>query len=151
MLRIRKHINQLISIGLSFWMVFISMGFSMNLHICQDQIKTLSIIGEIENCQTMKNCSSKKHCEVMVEEQSDYSTQCQNDCCTEESIWLKSDQEQFKVNLENVVPESTIQFLLAFTKSLQNNDNDNSNVSFVDYNPPPLIGNIYKAVQSFRC
>lgn len=133
---------------MAFIMLLSTTGFSIDLHFCQGQIKSLSFIGEAKSChsQTTKPCSSKKKaCSIKTTEKD-----CQKDCCSNKTIIVDaSDADQKIPNTE--LSSDQMDFLTAFVEVyiLSHYDFYKNIIPYQNYVPPLLDRDISVLVQCF--
>jgi len=140
-----------VALFLVFLMLFTSVGFSIDMHFCQGDIKSFSLIGKAKNCheQAERSTLCKHHQIKMV--QSDACDKKENkDCCENRTINLDSKQEQQIQTVDFSLTKPFKQFLTAYIYTFyQDNLNQKQNVFFTHYRPPLISRDIPILVQSF--
>lgn len=135
-------------------LVFVSStGLSIDLHYCQGQIKSFSLIGEAESChqQTKKVCCKKEHkiCHAAQSNQDDLG-KCEKNCCSNKTIKVESNDEAKKLQ-STELSQKQVKFLTAFVQVflLEKIDLSKIIVPHLNYIPPLLNKNIPILIQSF--
>ena len=146
---------------LSALMLISSTGVAMDMHYCQDILKSVRLIGEAPTChdqeakEKMPACHKKaiqkaeKQCHK--NDSTSEEEECQNDCCSHEVIhaqldadYLKSEQNQLEYN-----PQLTQVFLSTFILIYQSNS-ELVKDHFLNYKPPLPDKDIPVLIQSFQ-
>ena len=108
---------KLVALFLCFLMVFSSIGLSIDIHICQGSIKSVSFFGNKATCEMMKNDAKNKsfHCKMSKSKHcAKMGSKKQKDCCHNEKIEVKKVENisasSFKSFVSNEI--TIISFLL---------------------------------------
>lgn len=135
-------------------LVFVSStGFSIDLHYCQGQIKSFSLIGEAESCHQK---AEKQHCKKQQKPcQAAQSTpgklgSCKKNCCSNKTIKVESNDEAKKLQ-STELSQKQIKFLTTFIQVFLLEEIDLSKIIIphLNYIPPLLNKNIPMLIQSF--
>lgn len=110
-------------------MFFTSIGFSLDMHYCQDEIQSISVFGKAKSCdklanhhcdQTTRSChkSNKNNNSALSSCDSQISgNECDRDCCHNKSIQLENLDENSLSASYISLELNQIQFVLAFVSS----------------------------------
>ena len=135
-------------------LVFVSStGFSIDLHYCQGQIKSFSLIREAESCHQK---AEKEHCKKQqkpchaAQSNSDELGKCKKNCCSNKTIKVESNDDAKKLQTTEL-SQKQIKFLTAFVQVflLEKIDLSKIIVPHLNYIPPLLNKNIPILIQSF--
>ncbi len=92
---------------LAIVVLFTSTGFSIDMHYCQNELKSVAFFGEAESCHSEKmgtECPNHK---------SMSSTHDEDDCCHNETIILKSDNDLVTMDFADLTTHQ-VHFVLAY-------------------------------------
>ena len=135
-------------------LVFVSStGFSIDLHYCQGQVKSFSLIGEAESChqQAESVCCKKKQktCHAAQSNPDDLG-KCEKNCCSNKTIKVESNDEAKKLQ-STELSQKQVKLLTAFVHVflLEKIDLSKIIVPHLNYIPPLLNKNIPILIQSF--
>ena len=149
-----KGTYQLIALLMAFLMFFTSAGFTMDMHFCGGELKSISLFGKAKTCHDivgenetpMKNCPHHK--KMMVEKKG-----CSEDkdCCSNETLVLQADQDQKVQTNDFVVNKQLKQFVIAFVAVFFAADFDlqRDTANFAHYKPPLIQRDIPVLNQTF--
>ncbi len=136
---------RLFALMMAFLVFTTSVGFSIDMHYCQDHLRSSSLFGKAPTCYEMagmkkpvKTCEldnkthKHQHKGVSIDEK---------ECCHNESIHFQSTTTQQVNTASSVTIQQLQQFVAAyftafFTSKYEPEGDANS---FTNYNPPPLI------------
>ena len=130
-----------------------STGFSIDLHFCQGQVKSFSLLGKAKSCHEQaakSHCKKKqKACHAPRTTQNELG-KCKKDCCSNKTIKIEQNQEAKKLQTLEITT-SQVQFVTAFVQVflLAENDLDNIIIPHLNYVPPLLNKDIPVLIQSF--
>ncbi len=135
-------------------MFFTSLGINMDMHFCQNNLKSISFFGEAPNCHELalnkKSCHSgtKSSCSANTADAAKKS--CKKDCCNNKSQLIKYEGDLI-VSQISIPDFQTFQFIIVpIVKFLFDNvTNISQNNKYQNYKPPLLNINIPVFVQSF--
>jgi len=121
-------------------------GLSIDMHFCQDHLKSISFFGDAKSCvEKMANCQ-KHDTDKLVNETK---KRCPIGCCTDEMIQLDSIEELFIQATEKNVDEVPIGlFFIQMTLIAVCVDQKFTPIPDI-YKPPKIIKCIFKLVYSF--
>ena len=145
-----------IAIFIALLMFSSSIGISMDIHFCGNEIKSFSLFGDAEACEMMKPKQEKKSNLSCCEGPKKEIKSCQNEgvskgnCCHNESISM-SNGGAFEV--DDISIEQFKQALTAVIILLPNFNLfsiTTEKVNYARYNPPPIIKDISVLLQVFR-
>jgi len=129
-----------VALILAFLMFSSTVGLSVDLHLCQDKIKSFSLFGKAKNCYELVSHNTTKNC-LHREKPSDPLNGCSIDkknCCSNGAFQFKSYSNQHFCNSSIVINEKITQFVIAFidTFYFSNNLVERFSNHFVLYKPP---------------
>ena len=145
-----------IAILMALLMFSSSIGISMDIHFCGNELKSFSLFGDAEACEMMKLKQEKKSELSCCEGPKKEIKSCQNEevskgnCCHNESISM-SNGGAFEV--DDISIEQFQQALTAVIILLPNFNLfsvTTEKVNYAHYNPPPIIKDISVLLQVFR-
>ena len=92
-------------------MLITSFGYSVDLHFCKDQLKSLSIIGEAKSChEKMTKCP--RHTQFNTQNDDG------NDCCSNKTIQIEDLDEDFTFTSLDLTKNNHLEIPSAFAPSL---------------------------------
>lgn len=130
--------------------VFISSGgFSLDMHYCQGSLKSVGFFGKAKNCHEMAQTSHCRH--HPKTDMASCSEGDDKDCCNNEQVHYKLDQDQQNTNLELSLNKPLQWFLSPYTVVLLvDNRQAVTGSIYADIHRPPLIHrDIYALFQRF--
>lgn len=128
-------------------------GFSVDVHYCQGQIKSFSLIGKAQSCHekaAKKHCkSNKKSCHA-APSQTIEKKACQKNCCSDKKVEIENNDEAKPIPTTEISPVNA-QFITAFVQVflLEYTDLNKRIIPYLHYIPPLLSKNIPVLIQSF--
>ena len=134
-------------------MLLSSTGFSIDLHYCQGQIKSVSLLGKAKSCHekaAKSHCKKgKKACHAAPTLQNETKS-CKKDCCSNETIKFEPNDEPKDTRLSEVT-SAQIQVFAALLQVLflTEIDLDRAIIPHLNYVPPLLDKDICVLIQSF--
>ncbi len=143
--------NRIISCLMACLMLLSSTGFSIDLHYCQGNLKSFSLLGKAKSCHEISNsCKQKKMtCHASASKQDEVG-KCKKDCCQNKSIEISPDVDRQKIPIEKLA-SSQSQFILAFVAAfvLEESSLWQCFIPHQNYVPPFLDKDIPILIQSF--
>jgi hypothetical protein len=145
--------DRIISLMMAILILVSSMGFSIDVHYCQGQIKSFSLFGKAESChQEVKkqHCTKhKKSCHAAPSNQEKLSS-CKKDCCSNKTIIVESNDEARKLQSLKL-SQKQVEFVSVFVQVffLVKTDLNKNIVPHLNYIPPLLNKDIPVLIQSF--
>jgi len=143
---------RLISLTLAFLVFTTSAGFSIDMHFCQDQLKSISLFGKAKTCHEkseaapMKNCPHHK--KMMTEKEG-----CteDKDCCDNKTLQFQSDQDQQVQSSDFLISKQLQKFVVAYVAVFFTNDLsiESDASSYAQYKPPLIPRDIPVLFESF--
>lgn len=135
-------------------LIFItSVGFSVDMHYCQGQLKTFNLFGKAKSChdigEGMKDCPQHKQiAEVGLQHGSMISNK---GCCSNKLHHFQSDQDQqYKVDKTITLTPTLECFTIAFVASfLSVTVTATDNPIYAHYKPPNISRDIYVLLETF--
>lgn len=128
-----------------------SVGFSVDMHFCQDDFKSFSLIGKAKNCHDLAKIQSTcKHHKASVEQKDSCEESGQKDCCENRTLNLDSDQDQQIQTVDFTLTKQVEQFVTAFIYVFyQDKLTNEEDIFFAHYRPPLIQKDIPVLIQSF--
>ena len=132
-----------------------SVGFSIDMHYCQGNLKNISFIGDAQTCSNKAAQMKPNHCakkEMSCHKQAGSSDVLSHDgCCSNNSVSVQL-EEDFLTASQIVVEHNQAQFLLAFVSSyLILESRYETSIPYKNYKPPLLDKDISVLTQTFLC
>lgn len=139
---------RLIALFLALLMFTTSAGFAIDMHYCQDELKSYRLFGEAENCHE-KAKAYPHHPKMEVKKEG--CAMEREGCCHNETLLLQADQDQSTQSFEYSVNKPLQLFLaayfIAFHTDLQ--PGNTRATDFLHYKPPSIHRDIPVLIQSF--
>lgn len=151
-----KFSYRVLAMFMAFLMFSSSIGFSMDIHFCGDELKSFSFFGEAEACEMMqlKKLEESNHscCETPKKEIKDCHNRetAKGNCCHNESLVIDNGGE---LETSDFSLEQFQQVLVAVIILFPNVDifkTSSKHVNYAYHNPPPIIKDISILHQVFR-
>lgn len=125
------------------------MGFAIDLHYCQGDLKSISFFSKAKKCHdlaaAMENCAHHQK----KSEQSQSCAEEEEGCCQNQTFQFQSNQEQAIKIAEFVVNKQLQQFITAYVMVLAMQFDDIDTITNAYYKPPLIHRDIPILVQSF--
>lgn len=141
-----------ISLTLAFLVFTTSAGFSIDMHFCQHQLKSISFFGKAKTCHEksqaapMKNCPH--HSKVVTEKEG-----CteDKDCCNNKTLHFQSDQDQQVQTSDFLINKQFQKFAIAYVAVFFVNDSsiESDASTYAQYKPPLISRDIPVLFESF--
>jgi hypothetical protein len=141
---------RILALSLALLMFFTSVGFAVDMHYCQGQLKSFSLFGKAKNCHEMKQkvVSCPHHGKMVVA-----TSNCKEGkkgCCNNEVQYFQSDQDKLVRTADLVAGKQWPQVGPAPVRLFPLPNAQTGNIaSFVCYKPPLLKESIPILYQSF--
>jgi len=123
----KRFLRKIVSIGLTFAVLFATTSFSANMHFCCDKLVDIAVFGKAKPCddKVQKSESTSKECSIEVK-----------DCCRNEMFSKAGDDNVKKVTTEFSIENYV--FLNAFFYTCINRFEgfEKNIVPFINYDPP---------------
>ena len=138
---------------MAFLMFFTSVGFTVDMHYCQGELKTYSFLGKAKSCheigQGMKDCPHHK--KMMEARELEENTASKKGCCSNKTIHFQSDHDQQnQANNALVVSPQFQYFIIAFVEIFLNAAViETENPSYAHYEPPLIPRDIYVLLETY--
>ncbi len=149
-----NHTYRFVALFMASLMLLTSVGFTLDMHYCQDQLRSTSLFGKADSCYEMAGINPVEKCSFnqMKEEQHEGQSINKKDCCHNKTLHFQSDQNQeAKAIVDFEIASQTQQFIAAYiavfhTPSILIQSNQ---PSFADYSPPIISKDYSVLFQSF--
>ncbi len=142
-----------IALTLAFLMFFTSVGFTVDMHYCQGELKTFKLFGKAKTCHEMEQ--GKKACphhKKMLEASGEKEiSQIGKDCCSNQTLYVQMDEEQ-QHQAEKVLEAnpSLHYFAIAFVESfLKETLVETAKPSDRHYQTPLIPRDIYVLLETY--
>lgn len=142
------------SLTMAFLLFFTSVGFSVDMHYCNGELKSSNLFGKAKSCheigQGMKNCP---HHKKMLEAKKANDTKLsKKGCCSNQTVHFQFDQDQQQEVHSSVVFNKQLQyFVIALVDTFLNTGTQISEKSvYAQYKPPLVPRDIYVLLETFR-
>ncbi len=148
----KSNTYRILAFSLAFLMFFTSAGFSIDMHFCQGDFKSFSLIGKAKNCHELAQTSTCKHHKVSIqeEEEEDCDKTEKKDCCENRTATLDSDQDQQIQTIDFTLTKEVKQFVTAYIYAFyQDKLTKKEVIPFALYRPPLIKRDIPVLIQSF--
>jgi len=130
----KKVFHKIIAMVMAFVVLFSTMSFSVGMHYCGDTLVDAALFEKAKSCGM----------EIRKEASSSYSPVMEKNCCHDEEILIKG-QNELKITFESLDLHQQV-FITSFVFSYINSfiePNEKVN-TFDDYPPPLIVKNIHK-------
>jgi hypothetical protein len=144
---------RIISILLIPMMLFASVGYAVDFHYCQGNLKSFSFAGKAASCHNAVADKSVKTCPFHSADQlanSGISLE-KTACCQNETLQFHSDIDQ-NLNTSQVSPEHQdvpSVFIISHTDAYKSSSIIHKKLKFLCYKPPSIVADIPVLIQSF--
>ncbi len=139
---------RIISLTLALLIFISSVGFSIDMHYCQGQLKSISFVGKAKSCHEMDAPSAMQNCphhKKMLADKTD-----KKGCCDDRTVLVQSDIDKNLQNAEIHTSPQLEQCIIAYVSVfLLGNQLAHSTPNYTHYKPPILIRDIPVLIQSF--
>lgn len=118
--------------------LFSTMSFTVDMHFCGDSLMDIAVFHKVETCGMEMEKPASKDCTITEE-----------NCCNDEQA-VVSGQDELQLAFNTITFEQQV-FITSFVYTyldLFEVDNENK-TSFVDYEPPLVIRDIYKLHETY--
>lgn len=145
---------KVLAVFMAFLMFFSSIGFSLDIHYCGNELQNVALFGKAKECEMMAQVKEEEKSSCC--ESTDKKVQnCHNketakgNCCHNKKLIIENGEfEKLTVTKLDVQPLiSVVVFLYSYFKIVSKLE---SEAIFNEYNPPPLTKNISILHQVFR-
>ncbi len=147
-----KKSYRLLASFMALLMFTTSVGFSVDMHFCQGQLKSFNLFGKAKACHEMVRNSPMPNCphHQKMMEQMEGCSKGKKGCCENKTLHFQFDQDQRVQNYEFVVSRQFKHFVTAFVAVFFNNIYIEKDLhSFAHYKPPLIQQDIPILIQSF--
>ena len=137
-----------IALFLALLMFVTSVGFTVDMHYCNGELKSFSLIGKAKSCHEKAKAPCPHHKKMMADNQGDAIDT--KSCCNNKMLHFQSDQDKQVQNFDIKVSPPLQQFITAFvTAFFTDGFTQNDRPTFVHYKPPLIKRDIPVLTQSF--
>ena len=137
---------------MAFLMFTTSVGFAVDIHYCQGQLKSISFLGKAKSCHEMSDATQMKNCpqhKKMLEQNKNCSLD-NKDCCGNKTFHFQSDQDKVVQTYDFAVNKQLQQFVAVYVLVFFSNNLVETDTSpFNSYKPPLVFEDILVLIQSF--
>lgn len=128
-----------------------SCGFVISTHYCQNELKSISLYKQSENCH--EDLEAKELCPLHAMHQPQHTKSTgKDDCCNDHIEWFQLDEE-YRTETVNLQLQYS-QFLIAvvtLTLHLELPRLEVPKLHYLNYKPPLLVYDIPVSLQTFIC
>ncbi len=130
-----------------------SVGACVDMHFCQGNLKSFSLVGKAKSCYQLIDSNSKKQCCSKHQQNDQKPRGCsigKKACCHDKMVQLISEYDM-DIPSNSVMPNQEVQsFLVAFISNLlQPLIDDDSLVEHFSYKPPLITRDIYVLLETY--
>lgn len=149
-------LHKAMTILLVFLMFSSSIGFSMDIHFCRNELKSFSVFGNAEACEVMQTKQKKESTHACCKLPKKENEKCHNEvvakgnCCHNESLIFDNGGEFETTNFSLQQFQQILIAALLIVPNFHLFQTSNKPVNFAHYNPPPLIKDVSILHQVFR-
>ena len=139
-----KLIHQFLAVSLAFLVGITAVGFSIDVHFCKGDIKSLAFWGTAQSCHQ----SAAKQCPNHPSDVMDADEE--NNCCNNESLFIQSNDDQ-QISQDQIIAEQDAQDfgLLAVTAQYNLYIQVYNDADFQHYRPPLISKDLPVLFESF--
>jgi hypothetical protein len=150
---IMQKIYRRIALVLAFLIFCTSTGFSIDMHFCQDQLKSISFIGKAKSCHDLSaNATIKKcpHHQKMMKQDEGCSTDGKN-CCSNKTFYFQANKDQQFQSAVVIENKQLEKFDITSVPSFQFDKFGivSDSAPYSHYKPPLILKDIPVLIQSF--
>lgn len=146
----KSNTYRVLAFSLAFLMFFTSVGLSVDMHFCQGNFKSFSLIGKAKNCHELAKTSTCKHHKNPIQEEETCDKTAKKDCCENRTVTLNADQDQQIQTVDFTLTKEVKQFVTAYVYAFyQNKLTKDETIPFALYRPPLIKRDIPILIQSF--
>ena len=147
-----RKIYRITALFMAALMFLTSVGFTVDMHYCQGNIKSFSFFGKAKNCYELANlptpCQAHKKTKPPPTNGGIYIDK--KECCHNKSVYFHADLNQRTQSADFVLSQSFQPFFAAFVYVfLPNKFVETNMTSFAFYTPPPIPRDISVLLQTF--
>ncbi len=140
------------ALSMAILMFFTSVGFVLDMHYCQGQLKSINFLGKAKNCHemaaSMKGCPH--HQQLAEQTNASACSMGQKGCCENKISHVQSQQDQELASSEFVLSKPLQQFVMAYVFTFFAEILLEKRIStFETYIPPLISRDIYVLFESF--
>ena len=145
------HTYRIFALVMAFVIFATSVNVAIDMHYCQDQLKSVSFFGKAKSCHSevapmMKNCP---HHQKMMADSNSPSIE-KKDCCNNKTVYIQSDLDQFTSSSDFLLNQELQHFVAAFVAVFFKNQTvEISPSTFLAYQPPIISRDFSVLFQTF--
>lgn len=128
-----------------------SVNLAIDMHFCQDKLKTISFFGKAKTCyETNSNRMIGCTQHPKLTEESEGHSINKKGCCESKSVHIQSDVDELEITSQLVISQELLSFVTAFVDVfIKNNYPERTSQRFQYYHPPIVVKDIPVLNQSF--
>ncbi|HLF62347.1 MAG TPA: hypothetical protein VI603_01245 [Saprospiraceae bacterium] len=135
--------NRTISLALAFLVFFSSSAFAIDVHYCQDRIKSFSVFGKAKGCNQMDpavlSCAHMR----TANDASDHGSVDKKQCCQDKLFYIQSDYDVLIQSFDNISFSRLQSYIPSyFSAILSPCLIDTHTPAFFRYKPPLILRDI---------
>ena len=148
-----------IALTMAFLLFTSSVGFSIDMHYCQGELKSFSFLGKAETCHDKQKVAPKpkgcKHHQKMnaqkMEQENKNCSMDEKNCCENKTMYFQANLDEQTQASHFIVSAQVQQFVAAYVNTFVLNDFsiESETTTFLDYQSPLIARDIHVLVESF--
>ena len=147
-------IYRFIALTLALLIFVSSVGFAVDMHYCQGQLKSMNFFGKAKSCYEIADAASMKTCQhdQSIVRQKDTCSIGQKDCCQNKNFHFQCNQNQLNLAADYMIANQQLQqFVLAYLRVFfaSNFTLETDLSTYIHYKPPLKSMDIPVLFQSF--
>jgi len=134
-----KLLHKTLAVGLALLVLISTVSFTINSHYCGDTLVDTAIFKEAQACgMELQSNSASSECSIM-----------KKNCCSNEKLLIEG-QDELKISFDKLSIDQQF-FIASFVSSYINlfEGLEENVTSFQEYEPPPVIRQIYKIDETY--
>lgn len=149
---INRTYQRIIALTLAFLMLMTSVSFAVDMHYCNGQLKSVSLLGKAKTCHEKAMANKKVTCphHQKMQKQSNGDEMDKDDCCKNKTILIQADNDRTKSDLALPTFQQLQQFAIAYILVFHAKiTTDKQSIQEFSYLPPFISRDIYVLSEAF--
>ncbi len=139
-----------ISLSLAGLMLVTSVGYAIDMHFCQGNLKSYSFFGKAKNCHEGEKVNVTCLHHQKISSNSEEARLLKKDCCSNKTLHFQLQQNQINQNSDVLISQPIQSFVLPGRIPLWQAINpDQVRSAFEHYKPPSITREIIVLIQSY--
>ena len=140
----RKKSYRISAIVMAFLMFFTSMGYSVDMHFCKDELKSFNLLGEASSCHKAQS-KCPRHAEMNASHENSPS-----DCCSNKTIEIDELDADYNISPAVELTDIQQQFIFVFIALMESvSAPEVSSSTFLETYVPVSSVDIYVLLERF--